>query len=526
MCGILGYVRLNEQSPSDLAGALERMLPTLTHRGPDHGMIRASPQVGLGHRRLSILDPSPAGHQPMRRGEATVVTNGEIYNYRELAKAHGLDNLSSGTDTEVLAMLVDSIGMGATLEQIDGMYAFAAWEEQKSTFHLVRDPFGVKPLFVARHRGVLWFASEIKPLLLIPGFERRPSQTALHHYLSFDYIPGAQTAFEGIEEVRPGAWWTVDLKTGDVSTRSHRETVWETNLDITKADAIEESRSLLRRAVNRQLVADVEVGVMLSGGLDSSAIAALTKECRDDADFHTFSIGFENQSFDESHHAQVVADHLGTKHHHVSVTAADVAEMLPRYLGSIQEPSADGSAIPTALLAASAKPHVTVLLSGEGGDEFFTGYDTHAASIARRRYRLLPSWFRRFFVAPTVRQLPVSHRKLSFDFKAKRFVHGSEFSAARAHYAWREVLSEECKEELVTYDATKLDLPASHTLFSEAWESCDSDHELHCMLHTDRQFHLPDDLMVKNDRMTMAASINASSFLRYRTCRISCDSAS
>jgi len=443
----------------------------------------------------------------MRRGATTVVTNGEIYNFRDLATAHDLRDLSSGTDTEVLTTLIDRIGMAEVLAKIDGMYAFAAWDEAKSHVHLVRDPFGVKPLFVARHQGILWFASEIKPLLLIPGFERRPSQAALHHYLSFDYIPGAHTAFDGIEEVRPGAWWTVDLKTGDVTVRTHRETIWTTNEQLTKADAVQTSRDLLESAVERQLVADVEVGVMLSGGLDSSAIAALTKRCRGDSDFHTFSIGFDDASFNEGHHAQVVANHLGTRHHHVEVTAEDVAAMLPRYLGSIQEPYADGSAMPTALLAAAAKPHVKVLLSGEGGDEFFTGYDTHSAAVARRRYRAIPVWLRRYGIAPAVRLLPVSHRKLSFDFKAKRFVHGAEFSAARSHYAWREVLSEEAKAELVTYDATKSSLQPSYTLFSEAWNSCDSTHALHRMLYTDRQFHLPDDLMVKNDRMTMASSI-------------------
>ena len=507
MCGILGYVRLSEQSPSDLPGALERMLPTLSHRGPDHGAIHTTRQIGLGHRRLSILDPSPAGHQPMQRGSVMVVTNGEIYNFRELAAAHRIDGLTSGTDTEVLAALIDRVGMDATLKQIDGMYAFAAWEQATSTVHLVRDPFGVKPLFVARHRDTLWFASEIKPLLLIPGFERRASKAALHHYLSFDYIPGEHTAFDGIEEVRPGAWWSIDLKTGTVNVRDHRQTDWRTSDSITKTEAVEQSRNLLQRAVDRQLVADVEVGVMLSGGLDSSAIAALTKECRGSGDFHTFSIGFEDTSFDESQHAKVVADHLGTRHHHVAVTADQVAAMLPRYLGSIQEPYADGSAMPTALLAAAARPHVTVLLSGEGGDEFFTGYDTHAAAVARRHYRRVPAWIRRHAVSPLVHRLPVSHRKLSFDFKAKRFVHGAEFSAARAHYAWREVLSEETKRELVTFNATAMNLPDSHSLFSDAWAACDSSHELHRMLYTDRQFHLPDDLMVKNDRMTMAASI-------------------
>ncbi len=499
---------MSDQSPAGLDRALEQMLTTLTHRGPDHGATITTERAGLGHRRLSILDRTEAGNQPMRRGNTTVVTNGEIYNFRSLAAQHNLEaQLSSRTDTEVLAWLIDQVGIERTVEALNGMYAFAAWDSRGSVLHLVRDPWGVKPMFVARHNGVLWFASEIKPLLLIPGFNRRPNREALHHYLSFDYIPGAYTAFEGIEEVRPGAWWTIDTRSGAVTMKSHQTTRWHTNSTLTEADAVRASHDLLLASVERQLVADVEVGVMLSGGIDSSAIAALVKHVRGDADFHTFSIGFDDASFDEGKHARRVADHLGTRHHHIQVSSSNVAKMLPTYLGSIQEPYADGSAIPTALLAAEARHHVTVLLSGEGGDEFFTGYDTHAAATARRLYRALPSRLRQAVIAPMVSMLPVSHRKLSFDFKAKRFVHGAEFSDARAHFAWREVLSEEAKAALVARPEDWPTYPPSYELFEDAWRSCGSDSPIHKMLHVDRTYHLPDDLMVKNDRMTMAASL-------------------
>jgi asparagine synthase (glutamine-hydrolysing) len=483
------------------------MAALLQHRGPDdHGSF-VNDRIGLAHQRLSILDASEAGRQPMSSGGVHLVVNGEIYNHRALASAHGLNaSLRSRSDSEVLLKLTEAIGVESTLNEIDGMYAFALWNASKGHLHLVRDPMGIKPMFVLNEGHTLWFASEIKPLLLVPGFERRPSAEALHHYLSFDYIPGHHTAFEGIEEVRPGAWWQVDANTGQITKQAHSTTDWTTDPSITQADAVARVDELLLGAVERQLAADVEVGVMLSGGLDSSSLAALTKEVRGDAEFHTFSIGFDDSSFNEANHAQIVAHHLGTRHHQIDVHPEDIAELLPLSVCAIDEPYADGSAIPTAMLARVAREHVTVLLSGEGGDEMFSGYDTHAAAVARSRYRWVPGWIRRGLVQPLVNLLPVRHSKLSFDFKAKRFAHGAEFEAARAHFAWREVLTEDAKREILKTDPP---FAPSHRLFDAAWDQCQSDSELHKMLHTDRSFHLPDDLMVKNDRMTMAHSVEA-----------------
>ena len=510
MCGFIGYLRLPGGDQGNLDAQLPPMATLLAHRGPDDAGVFTSAQCAIAHRRLSIIDRTAAGHQPMSSGPITVATNAEIYNFRELAQAHGLnDSMRSRTDTEVLLRLIETQGVKTAIALIDGMYAFAAWDADHGTLHLARDPFGIKPLFVLEHNHVLWFSSEIKPLLLVDGFERKPSVEALHHFLSFDYIPGKFTAFDGIEEVRPGTLWSIHAQTGQISKYAHGQTSWETDPNISATEAIANSGALLKTAVKRQLVADVEVGVMLSGGLDSSAIAALTKAVRGDADFHTFSIGFSDPSFDESHHARVVAEHLGTRHHHIEVTAADIAARLPHYLGSIHEPYADGSAIPTAMLAAVAAEHVTVLLSGEGGDEVFTGYATHSAAVARRWYRTIPRWVRRGLVAPVVHQLPVSHSKLSFDFKAKRFTRGVELSPADAHFSWREVLSEEAKDGLLKRGAGNEKFGPSNLLFSEAWSACESDDPVHAMLHTDRSYHLPDDLMVKNDRMTMAHSIEA-----------------
>ena len=263
------------------------------------------------------------------------------------------------------------------------------------------------------------------------------------------------------------------------------------------------------RDMARQLVADVPLGVMLSGGLDSSSLAAITARLRGDSDFDTFAIGFDTASFNEADHAQTVADHIGTRHHRITVTPDDVQALLKKHLVHIDEPYADGSAIPTYMLARMAREHVTVLLSGEGGDEMFSGYDTHAAGVARRWYRNVPGWLRRGVVAPLTHLLPVSHQKLSFEFKAKRFVHGSEFDVAHAHYAWREVLSESAKAQVWHDPELFSSFRASRELFQDAWDDCDSAHELSRLLHIDRTHHLPDDLMVKNDRMTMAHSVEA-----------------
>lgn len=479
----------------------------MRHRGPDDEGVFLDATVGLAHARLSILDRTEAGRQPMSTPLTHLVVNGEIYNHRELANQFGItDSLRSRSDSEVLLRLIEGIGMEKTLASIDGMYAFAAYEPEQHRLHLVRDPFGVKPLFVMRHHDRIWFASELKALMAVPDFTPRASTLALHHYLSLDYIPGSLTAFDGIEEVRPGAWWTIDTLTGTISQRAHAQTDWMTDESISPEDAVDEARRLLRCAVRRQLVADVDVGIMLSGGLDSSSIAAMAVDATGSSNFHTFSIGFADSSFNESHHGAAVARKLGTNHHTIDVRPEDVPTTLPLIVAAIDEPYGDGSALPTYLLAQHAKAYVTVLLSGEGGDEMFSGYDTHAAAVARKRYRMIPQWIRRSLVGPLVNRLPVRHNKLSFDFKAKRFAYGAEFNAARAHFEWRAVVRESEKSTLASLP---IDAVPTHSLFEDAYANCPSPDELHRLLHVDRTFHLPDDLMVKNDRMTMAHSIEA-----------------
>ena len=518
MCGFAGMLARRSDrpvgSPHELRDVLERMSERLAHRGPDDRGLFLSPTCGLAHRRLSVIDLSRAGRQPMASddGRVQVVFNGELYNFRELRDEFGLDDrgyrFRSRSDTEVILHLYQELGIEC-LEHFDGMFALAIWDDRTRTLHLARDPFGVKPLFTLEHDGRLWFASEIKALLAVPGFSAEPSREALHHYLGLAYIPGELTAFEGIGELAPGERLEVRVDRDAI----HRDRFFQLDHDpLASTDRRElaaRTLELLEAAVRRQLVSDVPVGVMLSGGIDSSALAALAVKVRGNADIDTFSLAFDDTDFDESAAARRVAEHLGTRHHEIKVTPDRVRELLPACLAGIDEPYADGSAIPTWLLAERARDHVTVLLSGEGGDELLAGYDTHAAARAREWYRLVPGPIRRWVIRPLVNRLPVSHRKLSFEFKAKRFARGAELGVPESHYSWREVMSEDLRRELLTGSDGRDGLRSTESLFVERYEACAALDPLDRLLAVDAGLFLPDDLMVKNDRMTMVHSLEA-----------------
>lgn len=514
MCGFVGFLKTDPHQAEIPESVLLKMVHTIQHRGPDYTGVHRDGPCGLAHARLSIIDLSEAARQPMsnERGSVIMAYNGEVYNFRELRESHQLDErghrFRSSSDTEVLIHLYEERGIRC-LEELNGMYAFALWDSREKTLYLARDPFGIKPLFYTQFNGTLWFASEIKALLQIPGFSRQPDLEAFYHYLSFDYIPGAFTAFRNIHELRPGHLMTVPLGGTAPSTRRFFDIRYSINRNLSEKEAVEQTRQLCFEAVERHLISDVPVGVMLSGGIDSSAMTALMSRIRRDSDFHTFSLAFDEPSFDESDYARHVARTLGTRHHEIMVTPEKVADLLPRYLTFIDEPYADGSAIPTYLLAENAREHVTVLLSGEGGDEFFSGYDTHMAYKVRRLYRLIPGFLRRGVIAPLVNRLPVSHKKLSLEFKAKRFIRGAELDVPGSHFFWRVVLSEEAKKTIFLDQSVIRDFEPSVHFFEKAYQHCGASDDLNRLLYIDYSYHLPDDLMIKNDRMTMAHSLEA-----------------
>ena len=514
MCGFAGGLLGRNESFTDTE-LLDRMGTVLAHRGPDDSGTYTDGPYGVVHRRLSVIDLTSAGHQPMSNEDGTVwlAYNGEVYNFRELRQRFRLDErghtFRSKTDTEILLHLYETLG-NDFLRTLNGMYAMAIWDTKKRRLLLARDPFGVKPLFYTRQGERLWFGSEIKALLEVPGIERQPSLPALYHYLSFDYVPDALTPFKNIEELRPGHAMEVSWETGSTRTWRFYDFTYIEDNAIGSSSAIMRTRELLHDAVRRQLVSDVPVGVMLSGGLDSSALTMLMASIRGSGDFHTFSLGFEEQSFDESGYANIVAQKAGTRHHTIMVTPDKVAANMPGYLAHIDEPYADGAAIPTWLLAEEASRHVTVLLSGEGGDEVFAGYDTHAAYKVRAMYRnTVPSFIRNRVVRQLVHRLPVSDRKLSLEFKLKRFTDCAELGVTDAHYSWREVLSADAKREILKDFERFEGYGHSSDFFDEIYSRCRAGSEINRLLCVDSSCHLPHDLMVKNDRMTMAFSIEA-----------------
>jgi asparagine synthase (glutamine-hydrolysing) len=513
MCGITGMLRLDPAAPWGDVELVDRMTDALAHRGPNDRGTWCDPHVALGHRRLSVIDLSRAGRQPMSNEDGTVFVtyNGEVYNFRELSARFGLAErhvFKSRTDTEVLIHLYEELGVEMA-RHLNGMFGIAIWDGRRRELHLLRDPYGVKPLFYQRDGQYFRFGSEIKAILADPRVPRRPSLAALHDFLTFDYIPGAQTAFEGIHEVPPGHRLTI---TTDGATTIER--FWDVSFDVdhtmTESFAVKRCRELIEQAVERQLVADVPVGVMLSGGMDSSSLVALmSRHVREP--IRTYSVGFEDRSFNELPYARIVAAQYGTLQREVLVTADRVRAMLPRYLTFIDEPYADGSAIPTYFVCEIARDEVVVVLSGEGGDEGFAGYDTYAAFKASKWFRRVPGVVRHRVVAPLVHRLPVSHRKLSLEFKLKRFLGGVDLPAPEAHLWWRVVLTETQKQALYSpaVRAALADAAPSSRHFAEWFGRDGPRDDLARLMRIDTSVFLPDDLMIKNDRMSMAHSLEA-----------------
>lgn len=512
MCGLCGVLRLGAEPVEPVEGLLDRMTDSLAHRGPNDRGVYRDEHIGLGHRRLSVIDLSRAGRQPMANedGSVHIAYNGELYNFRELRERFGLDRehvFKSRTDTEVLVHLYEELGPEMAVH-LNGMFALAIWDARSRELHLARDPYGVKPLFYQHDEHFFRFGSEIKAILEDDRVPRRPSLQALYDFLTFDYVPGAQTAFEGIDEVRPGHWMTIDAR-GEV--REHR--FWDVSFDVDPrmdlATASRRSLELMDQAVERQLVADVPVGVMLSGGMDSSALVGLMHRHVSEP-IHSFSVGFEDASFSELPWARIVAEQFGTVQHEIIVTADHVREMLPSYLGFIDEPYADGSAIPTYYVCQMAKDEVVVVLSGEGGDEMFAGYDTYSAYKASSWFKTVPRWLRMGVIAPLVNRLPVSHKKLSLEFKMKRFLGGQDVSIPEAHMWWRIVLTEARKQALLTSDVLEQLVPEDPArYFREVYERPGPPDDLARIMRIDCSVFLPDDLMIKNDRMSMAHSLEA-----------------
>lgn len=513
MCGICGIIQLGPASQSEDDALISKMTATIAHRGPNDSGIWRNERVALGSRRLSVIDLSDAGHQPMTNEDGSVVIayNGEVYNFKELKEKFRLEErghvFRSQTDTEVLVHLYEEIGLDMIAE-LNGMFGLAIWDGNKNLLHLVRDRFGIKPLFYQQDEHHFRFGSEIKTILADDRFERKASMQALHDFLTFNYIPGAQTAFEGIRKLAPGHYMTI-TPDGTISQHRYWDLDFTVDKSITEKQAADRAFELMDRALQRRLIADVPIGVFLSGGLDSSTLVALMDDHVDEP-VHTYSVGFEDQSFNELPYARIVAKEFNTVHREVVITADMVKDLLPKYLTYIDEPYGDGSAIPTYYVSELAKDEVVVVLSGEGGDEIFAGYDTHAAFNVYKWCRMIPSFIRNGIITPLANLLPVSDKKLSFEFKLKRFLGGLDLKPEHAHLWWRIVLGEDEKLNLYAKASKHQEsLKPSVRHFEKAYERSNASDTLSKLMYIDSTVFLPDDLMIKNDRMTMAHSLEA-----------------
>jgi asparagine synthase (glutamine-hydrolysing) len=504
MCGICGTYDFARGREADVA-LLERMNETLVHRGPDGAGVFAEGPIGLAARRLAIIDLEH-GDQPMTAddGDVAVVQNGEILNHLELRATLERSGVRFRTscDTEVLLHMYLRHGP-EFVEHLRGMFAVALWDRRERRLLLARDRFGIKPLYYSASDGRLSFASELKALLAQPSFSREVDRQALHAYLSFNSIPAPLTIFRAARKLPPGHLLLCDPDRGMRVERFARPAPAHSDAVRGEAPAslAAELRERLRDSVTAHLLADVPVGILLSGGVDSSVLAALAAESSADR-VSTFSIGFRERSFNELDLARQVAARYGTDHHELVVTP-DLAELLPRLVAAFDEPFADSSAVPTYLVSQLASEHVKVVLSGEGGDELFGGYETYAADLLARRMGPLATR-----MAPLVERLPSSSARVSLDYRAKRFVRAAALPALERHHGWKEIFSAPQRARLVVegwQDPGFDPLTGWRERFAETAGAP----LLARLQDVDLGIYLADDLLVKTDRMSMVHGLEA-----------------
>jgi asparagine synthase (glutamine-hydrolysing) len=500
MCGICGSIALAADGTPD-PELLARMTASLEHRGPDSDGLMIDGPAGLGVRRLSIID-LPGGDQPISNedGSIHVVQNGEIYNYRELRRRlrKAGHRFATESDTEVLVHLYEEHGP-AFVEELRGMFAVALWDARAQRLLLARDRFGIKPLFYSVGSGRLTFASELKALIRDPRFSREIDPEALQSYLAFNSIPAPLTIFRAARKLPAGALLTCDGATVDIRTYARPSPVREE--DVRREPEEELSRELLERlrdSVRAHLVADVPVGVLLSGGVDSAALTALAAQ-EGGGRVSTFSIGFEEASYNELERARLVAKRYDTDHHEL-VVRPDAAHLLPKIIEAFDEPFADSSALPTFLVSELASDTVKVALSGEGGDELFGGYYTYVADVLAPRLAPLARILR-----PLAEVLPSSDRKASFDYRAKRFARAAHLPPLERHHGWKEIFSPEMRSELSLVPNASDPIDVLRRRYAET-EGSD---ELARLQDVDLGVYLVDDLLVKTDRASMAHSLEA-----------------
>ncbi|HEK1009046.1 TPA: asparagine synthase (glutamine-hydrolyzing) [Pseudomonas putida] len=524
MCGIAGFWHPNSQGRYDGLTALARMTDAIIHRGPDDaGAWDNGAGLFLGHRRLSIVDLSSAGHQPMASASDryVMVFNGEIYNFQALRKdleasAQGSLPWRGHSDTEVMLAAFERWGVQETLRRLVGMFALAVWDRNSETLTLARDRIGEKPLYYGFQNGALLFASELQALEAHPDFDAAVSRDSLALLLKYAYVPAPQSIYQGIYKLPPGTWLTLDRAALADGTTGAPQHYWEMpKVDASSREtcsddeAIDKLHSMLRTTISEQMVADVPLGAFLSGGIDSTLIVSLMQSLSEQK-VKTFTIGFDNPGYNEAEHAKAVARHLGTDHTELYVTGTDALNVVPKLPGIYGEPFADSSQIPTYLVSQMARGHVTVSLSGDAGDELFGGYN---------RYQYLPKVWQKLGGLPSpARKLaarmiesaspdrwdsiatglgPITPAALRVRLPGEKL---HKLAGVMRHdtssQMYDHVVSQWQNAADVVIGASLPEIPSVGSSDFAAW-----------MMRQDSLTYLPDDILAKVDRAAMAVSL-------------------
>jgi asparagine synthase (glutamine-hydrolysing) len=528
MCGIVGFLGTSgtgEEALTELAGS---MATCLAHRGPDDSGVWVDDRVGLGlgFRRLSIIDLSPAGHQPMvsHCGRYVITFNGEIYNYldlrKELEASGAVRGWRGGSDTEVILAAIARWGVGSALERMTGMFGLAVWDRAGATLHIARDRLGEKPLYYGRLGGSFVFASELKALRAHPRWQGEIDRGALSLFLRHGYVPTPYSIYQGIHKLVPGTYLSVGVDGAQRQTTywSAREIAEQGAADPfegTEAEAVEALERLLSRAVARQMVADVPLGAFLSGGVDSSTIVALM-QAQSERPVQTFTIGFREETHNEAEHAKAVARHLGTDHTELYVTAAEARSVIPRLPELYDEPFSDASQIPTFLVAQLARRKVTVSLSGDGGDELFGGYNRYFMGRGMwKKVGWLPPSLRRVAGAAITSASPAQWQSLLAPLARLSPEHLRYANRGEKLHKLASVLSASGPDDLYRGLTSQWKNPAAVVLSGSEPPTMVTDRSSWAklsdatqrMMFLDLVTYLPDDILVKVDRAAMGVSL-------------------
>ncbi|MEG3637883.1 asparagine synthase (glutamine-hydrolyzing) [Magnetococcus sp. PR-3] len=530
MCGISGFINLDrDQSPHALEQTISAMSQTLHHRGPDSAGLWVDAQQGiaLGHQRLAIQDLSPSGHQPMHDNSQryTLVFNGEIYNFNDLKQDLDPHPWRGHSDTEVLLAALTKWGIDQTLQRTVGMFALALWDRHTQTLILARDRMGEKPLYYGWQGRTLLFGSELKPLQKHPQWQGVMDRHALTLYLRHNAIPAPHSIYQGIFKLQPGCYCTFSLQGSQTPCDGKIHTYWSMHQQVQHAlqnpfqgDAHEAEKLLadqLHSTVRQQMIADVPLGAFLSGGIDSSLIAAVM-QAESSKPIHTFTIGFQEADHDESPYAQAIAQHLGTQHTTLQVTHSDALDMVSTLPTTYDEPFSDSSQLPTLLLAKLTRQHVTVALSGDGGDELFGGYDRYGEcmklwklinhvpgsmrGIASKMGKAMPPGMWSALLRPASPWLPKKAQGNPGDIVHKVL---DLFASPSQAQLYRHMVSHWDRPETLVLGSEE-----PHSAMLHHWQTLTAaDAPIHKMMYVDSLGYLPDDILVKVDRAAMAASL-------------------